>query len=76
MLLKSIKSTSNTLRASLGFVVITVVLSCTVGAVYADARSEITLENNCTSYVTFAVSGDNAGPDQTITLQPNDYKNI
>jgi phospholipase/lecithinase/hemolysin len=46
------------------------------GNAFADARSQLVLENNCTQSVTFNVNGDNAGQDKRITLSSGAYINI
>ncbi len=40
---------------------------------YADARSTLTFENNCTEPVQFSINGDEAGQSYTVQLDPNQY---
>jgi phospholipase/lecithinase/hemolysin len=45
------------------------------GYIFADARSEIILENNCNEPVTFTIDGDNAGSNTSKYILPGAYFN-
>ncbi|MDC0534353.1 SGNH/GDSL hydrolase family protein [Francisellaceae bacterium] len=55
---------------------ITLLISSLTLNAFADARSQLILENNCKEPVTFSINGDNAGASKTVTIKPSAYINM